>query len=125
TANTARLTGVRANQLAGSSREALVRAELRALYADASVQSEVYLPTANGRRAVDPLTGEMRRIDSVVFQGGQVLDSVEVTSLTANKASQIAKENRIRQNGGTFVRDRETGNLIDISQVPTRIVRKD
>jgi trimeric autotransporter adhesin len=118
------LTGVRANQLAGSGREALARAELEAQYPGASIQNEVYLRSANGGRAIDPLTGEARRIDSVVIQDGQVLDSVEVTSMNANKAAQIAKEMRIRQSGGAFVRDRGTGNLIDISQVLTRIVRK-
>lgn len=123
-AESAPLTGVRANQLAGSGREALARAELEALHPGASIQNEVYLRSANGKRAIDPFTGEARRIDSVVLQNGRALDSVEVTSQTANKAAQIAKENRIRNNGGTFVRDRATGNLIDISQVPTRIVRK-
>lgn len=115
---------MRANQLAGSGREALARAELETQFPGASIQNEVYLRGANGKRAIDPFTGEARRIDSVVIQDGRVLDSVEVTSQTANKAAQIAKENRIRQNGGTFVRDRATGNLIDISQIPTRIVRK-
>lgn len=118
------LTGVRANQLAGSSREALARAELEALFPGASVQNEVYLRFADGKRALDPITGEGRRIDAVVLHNGRALDSVEVTSQTANKAAQIAKEMRIRENGGTFVRDRVTRNLIDVSQVPTRIVRK-
>ena len=63
-------------------------------------------------------------IDSVVIQGGRVLDSVEATSMTANKRAQILKEQSVRNNGGTFIRDRATGQLIDISNVPTRIVRK-
>jgi hypothetical protein len=123
-ADTEVLTGVRANQLAGASREALVRSELAARYPGATVQNEVYLRTASGQRALDPLTGQARRLDSVVIQGGRLLDSVEVTSLNANKAAQIAREMRIRQSGGTFIRDRATGALLDISQIPTRIVRK-
>lgn len=102
----------------------MVRAELGAKYPGATVQNEVYLRGANGKRALDPLTGEGRRIDSIVIQNGGVLDSVEVTSMNANKAAQIAKEMRIRNSGGTFIRDRATGNLIDISNVPTRIIRK-
>jgi hypothetical protein len=118
------LVGVRANQLAGASREALVRAELSATYPGAAVQNEVYLRLPTGARALDPLTGTARRIDSVVVQGGRVVDSVEVTSMTANKAAQIAREMRIRQSGGVFVRDRSSGNLLEIGQVPTRIVRR-
>lgn len=118
------LTGVRANQLAGAGREALVRIELAAQYPGAAIQNEVYLRTATGARAIDPLTGTARRIDSVVIENGRVLDSVEVTSMTAVKRTQILKEMSIRNNGGTFIRDRGTGHLIDISQIPTRTVRK-
>ena len=118
------LTGVRANQLAGAGREALVRSELAAKYPGASIVNEAYLRTADGIRAVDPLTGTARRIDTVVIQGGRAIDSIEVTSLTATKRAQILKEMRIRNNGGTFVRDRATGQLIDVGQVPTQIIRK-
>ncbi|WP_222927040.1 LysM peptidoglycan-binding domain-containing protein [Sphingomonas gilva] len=116
--------GVRANQLAGASREALVRAELAAQYPAGRIMSEVYLRSANGKRAIDPLTGTARRIDSVVIQNGRVLDAVEVTSMNANKTVQLRKELRIRNNGDTFVRDRASGQLIDISGTPTRTVRK-
>lgn len=118
------LTGVRANQLAGASREALVRSELAAKYPGAVVQNEVYLRTVSGAHAIDPLTGTARRIDSIVIQNGRVVDSVEVTSLTANKTAQIRKEFRIRNNGGTFIRDRATGQLIDLSQTPTQVIRR-
>jgi hypothetical protein len=117
------VAGVRANQLAGASREALVRGQLAARNPGATIQNEVYLRTANGRRALDPLTGKARRLDSVVIRDGAVIDSVEVTSTTANKAAQIAKEMRIRNAGGIFVRDRITGALIDLSRIPTRVVR--
>lgn len=117
-------TGVRANQLAGASREALVRSELAAKYLGATIQNEVYLRTANGKRAIDPFSGEARRIDAVVIQNRRVVDSVEVTSLTANKDAQFLKEMNIRNNGGTFIRDRATGQLLDISQIPIVTVRK-
>ncbi len=97
------LTGVRANQLAGAGREALARAELEAKFPGASIQNEAYLRGANGKRAIDPLTGTARRIDSVVIQDGRVLDSVEVTSMTASKDAQVLKELRIRNNGGTYI----------------------
>jgi|GEM_PF-5507941 len=112
------------NKGAGTAREVLVGQELRLQYPEAAIQRETYLRLAEGEKALDPLTQTGRRIDWVVLQDGAVLDSVETTSMTANKAAQIAKEMRIRQAGGVFVRDRATGQLIDISQVPTRIVRK-
>jgi YD repeat-containing protein len=112
------------NQMAGASRQALVDRELALQYPNATVQSERYLRLENGERAIDPLSGTARRIDSVVVEKGAVLDSVETTSLTASKDAQILKEMRIRQSGGTFVRDKMTGQLVDISQIPTRIVRK-
>lgn len=116
-------TGIKANQVAGASREAIVRAELALKYPGSNIQNEVYLRASNGKRFIDPLTGAARRIDSVVITNGVVVDSVEVTSMNASKASQIAKEMRIRNGGGTFIKDRISGGLMDISGVSTRIVR--
>ena len=112
------------NKQLGTARERSVAIELQQQYPGASVQAERILRTGDGLRAIDPLTGTARRIDHVVIQNGIVIDSVETTSLTANKAAQIAKENRIRQLGGTFVRDLETGQIVDLSNIQTRIVRK-
>ncbi len=109
---------------AGVGREGLVGTELKQQYPGASVQAEQYLRTPDGLRALDPLSGTGRRIDHVVIQNGVVVDSVETTSMNASKAAQIAKENRIREQGGTYVRDRDTRQLLDINQVQTRIVRK-
>ncbi len=39
-------------------------------------------------------------------------------------ALQFAKEERIRENGGTFIRDRNTRNLIDIKEVETRTSKR-
>jgi hypothetical protein len=113
------------NKQAGTQREILVTGELQKQYPDAAVQRELLLRTQDGKKAIDPLTGAGRRIDQVVIQNGKALDSVETTSQTATKAAQIAKENRIRQQGGTYVRDRQTDQLIDLRDTPTRIIRKD
>ena len=78
-----------------------------------------------GRKAIDPLSNnEGRRIDFVVIENGKVIDSVEVTSMRANKLSQQAKEDNIRQNGGTFIKDRATGKLLDISNIKTTLERR-
>jgi hypothetical protein len=50
---------------------------------------------------------------------------IEVTSNRANKENQINKENRIRDQGGTYIKDRKTGKMLDVSQIDTRILRLD
>jgi hypothetical protein len=50
---------------------------------------------------------------------------VETTSKTATKTRQLEKEDRIRNAGGTFVRDQNTRELIDVKDVPTKISRRD
>ena len=73
---------------------------------------------------IDFSNNEGRRIDFVVIENGKVIDSVEVTSMRANKLSQQAKEDNIRQNGGTFIKDRATGKLLDISNIKTTLERR-
>lgn len=59
------------------------------------------------------------------MKGDKVVDSVEVTSKTADKTLQTAKENRIREAGGNYIRDYR-GNLVQIPpNVHTRIERRD
>ena len=58
------------------------------------------------------------------FENGKVIDSVEATSMNANKTLQQLKEANIRQNGGTYIRDRSTGKLLDISNIKTTIERR-
>jgi len=88
------------------------------------------LVDSSGMPVKDPAPGdgkhaEGRRIDIVVVdREGKVVDSIEVTSKTAPKDDQMAKEQRIRESGGTFVRDPDTGDLYDISQTPTRVERR-
>jgi hypothetical protein len=73
---------------------------------------------SDGSIAVDEATGEGRRIDFVVIQDGKARYAVEVTSKTASKGAQLLKERPIRQEGGTFVLDRATGELVDLTDVP-------
>jgi len=112
------------NRVEGAARQDSAKADLQKAHPDASVQSERTLRTADGKKAVDPLTGTGRRIDNVVIQDGKAVKSAETTSMTADKAAQIAKENRIRESGGTFVRDKETGKLVDLKDVPTELDRR-
>lgn len=115
------------NKLAGRSRELEVEQELKEKYPEGagySVVSEAFLRNESGDFVKDPVTEEARRIDFVVIKDGKVVDSVEVTSKTANKTAQTEKEVRIREKGGNYVRD-ENGVLVEIpSDVHTRIERR-
>ncbi|MBP3198837.1 MAG: hypothetical protein J6N21_17795 [Butyrivibrio sp.] len=117
------------NKLDGLAREEKVFLELSEKYADdvADVIPEAYLRDANGNIIKDAITGEARRIDYVVSDGKKVIESIEVTSETADKALQTAKELRIleqaKKMGGAFIRD-DKGNLIEFGvDVVTEIRR--
>ena len=73
----------------------------------------------------DPFSGEARRIDFAVIKDGRVQELHEVTNQTADKTTQSLKELNIRNNGGTYIRDRESGKLIDVSNTKTNLNRKD
>jgi len=116
------------NKEDGIRRENEVESDLREKYPESKgykIEKEVYLRDKDGNIVVDPITGEKRRIDFVVTKDGKVVDSVEVTSKTANKDDQMAKEKRIREAGGNYIKDSE-GNLVKIpDNVHTRIERRD
>ena len=77
------------------------------------------------RKKVVGLDGTGRRVDFVILDdAGNAKYVVEVTSETANKAPQIAKEAFIRNNGGDFIKiPGKNGALVNISSTPTRIIR--
>lgn len=116
------------NKIDGLAREKEVGDELKEKYPGSqgyTIVSEAYLRNKDGNIVKDPETGQARRIDFVVVKDGKVVDSIEVTSKTADKTSQTAKEERIRDAGGNYIKD-ENGNLVQIpSHVHTRIERRD
>lgn len=120
--------GILPNKEEGLRREIEVGEDLEEKYPEEDgykIESEVYLRDENGDIAKDKETGESRRIDYVVIKDGKVVDSIEVTSKTADKTEQSAKEERIRENGGNYIKDSD-GNLIEIpDNVKTRIERRD
>jgi hypothetical protein len=115
------------NKEDGCRRENEVSASLSREYPESDgyrVLPERYLLDQSGRFVSDPQTGERRRIDfTVVDSDFNACRSIEVTSPTAPKDEQTAKESRIRQAGGHFVRDPDSGRLIDVSSTPTEILR--
>ena len=116
------------NKEDGLRRENDVETELREQYPEKegyNIESEAYLRDEKGNIVKDEQTGEARRIDFVVTKDGKAVDSIEVTSKTADKTEQLAKEERIRKNGGNYIKD-SNGNLIEIPEdVHTRIERRD
>jgi RHS repeat-associated protein len=98
----------------GAAREAKVADQLRKENPGASVQNQQYLRDKNGNIVKDPRTGEGRRVDHAVIKDGQAT-TVETTSNSANKGAQADKEDRIRDAGGTYARDRNTGALCEVA----------
>ena len=99
--------GILPNKEEGLRREAEVEEELEKKYPESDgyeIVSEAYLRDSEGKIVRDPETGEARRIDFVVVKDGKVVDSIEVTSETADKTGQTAKEERIREAGGNYIR---------------------
>lgn len=116
------------NKIDGLRRENEVYDELKQKYPETEgyeIVSEAYLRDKDGNIIRDPVTGEGRRIDYVVVKDNKVVDSVEVTSPTADKTDQCAKEQRIREAGGNYVRTAD-GSLAEFpSDTQTRIDRRE
>lgn len=122
------------NRINGAARQEAVGAELLRDYPveqGYNVESESYLRNQDGSIARDSSIQEgnglegTRRLDFVVIKDGQVIKSVEVTSESAPKVLQSEKEDRIREAGGNYVRDRSTGELVLFAPgVRTEIVRR-
>lgn len=117
------------NKWDGIKREEEVLEKLISKYGKDNVLREQFIRDKLGRIIKDPLTGEARRIDLIVIdKGGKVLRSIEVTSKTAPKDIQIAKELRIleqaRDLGGAFIKDISTGQMYEFGKdLVTEIVR--
>lgn len=115
------------NKAAGMAREKIAENILNKKYQAEKgyrIQKEQYLRDKNGQIVRDPQTGEARRLDFIVVKDGKVVKSVEVTSKTAPKDSQLLKEGRIRDSDGNYIKDKITGELIPFDNgVKTEIMR--
>ncbi|MGE9549410.1 hypothetical protein [Snodgrassella sp. CS2] len=102
-------------------RERRARDVFERRYGKDNVLSERYLRDANGKSVKDPLTGERRRIDFIVKNQYGKWKAVEITSRpnVAKKNLQLAKEERIREQGGIFVKNKKTGELIHLDNLST------
>ncbi|AEH48648.1 hypothetical protein [Parageobacillus thermoglucosidasius] len=115
------------NRKNGDLREEQVYERLKEMYPEQQgykIIREAYLRDAEGNIVKDDVTGQARRIDFVVVKDGVVIDSIEVTSETATKEAQLAKEQRIRESGGNYIKDPETGEIYEFSpQIQTHVWR--
>jgi hypothetical protein len=57
-----------------------------------------------------------RRVDHAVIKDGKA-QTHETTSMTADKTGQLAKEQRIIDSGGSYVRARDTKQLVPVCGV--------
>lgn len=101
------------NRADGTRRQEQYRQEMADIHGEENVLTERFLRDANGDVVRDPVTGEGRRLDCVVVNG-QCGYAAEVTSPTADKGAQIAKEENIRDAGGVYVQNPRTGELVEV-----------
>ena len=115
------------NKMEGIAREEKVLEKLVSKFGDDKVLREVLLRDASGTPIKDIITNEARRLDFVVIDGNKVLQSIEVTSETAEKGAQIAKELRILEQakdiGGAFIKNPNNGELMPFGDIVTEIWR--
>ena len=109
------------NAVEGDRRHQEFNAKIKEKYPDATIQCECYLRDASGKSVKDPVTSERRRVDTVVIKDGKA-QTFEVTSPTADKTKQLRKETKIRAEGGAFIRNRETREIVPVSGI-SEIVR--
>jgi len=110
------------NGTVGRGREKRVQRLLERIFGKDRVLRERYLRNSSGKSVRDPMTGERRRIDFLVQNRHGTWTPVEVTGRNVNKVSQITKEERIREIGGIYARNRRTGDLIEVDGI-SRIIR--
>lgn len=107
---------IRKNKLDGTAREETVLNNLDSYYGKENVLREQLLRDASGKPIKDLETNTARRIDFIVIQNDKIIRSIEVTSQTADKTAQMAKESRILEeaakNGGAYIKNIDTGKLI-------------
>lgn len=117
------------NRDLGELRQDQVKKELVAMYPQNEgykIMPERYLYNKDGNFVTDSVTDSKRRLDFVVVNiEKNFVKPIEVTSETADKTKQIEKENRIRENGGNYIKDIDTNNLIEIPHnIATEIWRR-
>lgn len=122
-----RISQIELNRENGSLREEKALGDIKKEFPESEgfkYHQEAYLRDEQGNIIRDQLSGEARRIDILVAKEGKIYKSFEVTSESALKELQLAKEERIRQTGGNFILDRDTWTLIELPKNVTTEIRR-
>ncbi|TFF42755.1 RHS repeat-associated core domain-containing protein [Pseudomonas sp. RIT623] len=120
-----------ANKISGDLREAKIHKILKAMFGKKNVLKQRHLRNADGK--IVSLVDDAIEIGKV--KGSRILDfvvktkdgrwrAIEVTSGTAPKGVQRAKEATIRANGGTYVRIPGSKKVVEVDDM-SRIIRID
>jgi len=101
----------------------MVRKKLEAMFGKNNVLPERLIRNSKGKK-VKGFDGTGRKVDFVVLVKGKAKYLVELTSKTAKKGIQEAKDIFIRNNGGNFIkRPGRKGEAIDISNATSKTIR--
>jgi RHS repeat-associated protein len=92
------------NKVEGDRREREAFDELQQMYPCCQVLKQRRMKDSRAKTVIDRVTGQYRVLDFVVVCEGRVVEIVEVTSPTASKRDQRAKESRIRNGGGKYIK---------------------
>ncbi|MBL4940038.1 MAG: hypothetical protein JKY81_00070 [Colwellia sp.] len=125
--NVEKIEQIEKNREAGANREDLALKDLEKEFPEKEgfkIEREQFLRDKDGNIVKDSETGKARRIDFIITKDGEFVKSVEVTSETAPKEVQVAKEDRIRNEGGNFIKDRDTGQLSEIPKEKKTEIRR-
>lgn len=83
------------NKIEGCAREEVAQKELSKVFGEKNVLRERTIKDINGKAIIDSVTNEARKLDFAVVENGVVKKAYEITSKTASKVEQMAKEQRI------------------------------
>lgn len=113
------------NHQEGLRRQDEVAQELAAENPGKVVQGERLLRDETGKKVVDPVTGQGRRVDHAVIDRDKgTARTYETTGNAVDKTVQLEKEQRVRDAGGRYIRDKETRKMVEVEGV-SEVKRKD
>ena len=118
-----RPANIRSNAAEGLRRENSATSTLREQYPDKNVTTQRTLRDSQGKKLVDPKTGEGRRVDNAVMdKQTKTAKTYEVTGPKVRKAPQQEKEGRIfdQNPSGVYVREPISGDLYSVTQPSER-----
>ena len=104
--------------------ESYVQQKLEGKFGKGNVQTQQYLRDKSGKIVKGP-DGTARRLDHVVMKEDGTGYIVETTSKTADKEKQLQKQVEIiLDHGGHYIKDKNTGKIVDVSGYRQHLSRR-